>query len=64
MNPNPTCEHRDAVLWFARLEQAVSRGDFAGAQRATEQLRQLGVIVRFCRLRPLPPRPPGGGHVA
>jgi hypothetical protein len=50
------------VYWFAVMEGAKERYDFALAQEALGQLRRLGVVVRF--ERPRPPRRRGGPESA
>jgi hypothetical protein len=35
------------LYWFARLEDAVERGDHAAAAEAQRQLARLGVQVRY-----------------
>jgi hypothetical protein len=35
------------LLWFARLEDAVERGDHRAAAEAQRQLAHLGVRVRY-----------------
>jgi len=39
------------IAWFAVLEAALQRGDLRRAAQAQEQLRRLGVTVRFGRLQ-------------
>lgn len=48
------------VYWFARLEAAVERGDFASAARAQRELERLGVTVTYRGRRPV--LSTGGGH--
>jgi len=48
------------TYWFALLEIARERGEFLRAQHALDELRRLGVIVRF-RPRRKPHRPRRGG---
>jgi hypothetical protein len=59
----PTCPDPPAtdwpLYWFAALERAIDDGDFAGADRATRELRRLGVDVVY-RRRPVVQRPEGG----
>jgi hypothetical protein len=40
---------RDSFYWFARLELALDRGDFATAAVAKRALASLGVVVRHVR---------------
>jgi hypothetical protein len=47
----------EPVYWFVRLEQALDKGDFVAAQHATDELKRLGVHVRYGR-----PRPGNGGE--
>jgi hypothetical protein len=39
----------DAIYWFARLELALDKGDWAAAAHAQQELRRLGVEVRHTR---------------
>jgi hypothetical protein len=57
-----TEKHRDSpTYWFAILEMARERGRFQEAQHALDELRRLGVHVRFGR--PRNPRPRSGGPI-
>jgi hypothetical protein len=47
------------LWWFARLEAAVERGDFAGAAGAQRELERLGVTVRYRGGRPQRPATAG-----
>jgi hypothetical protein len=40
------------LMWFARLELAVERGDHQAAAEAQRQLARLGVNVSYGRPRP------------
>lgn len=55
-------EVRDWPLWwFAGLEAALNRGDYASAARALRQLEHLGVSVRY-RIPRKHGTPQRGGH--
>ena len=41
------------VWWFAKLEAAVSRGDFKSAAKAQRELERLGVTVTYRGRRPI-----------
>jgi hypothetical protein len=41
------------LWWFARLEAAVERGDFAAAARAQRELERLGVSVQYRGRQPI-----------
>jgi hypothetical protein len=59
----PQFQVRDWPLWwFAGLESALERGDYAAAARAQRQLKRLGVDVQHRRLckRPVRPKPREG----
>lgn len=46
MSANPTV--RDSpTYWFVLMEEARARGRFIEAQQALEELRRLGIEVRF-----------------
>jgi hypothetical protein len=49
------------TYWFAVMEGAKTRRDFVKAQEALEQLRRLGVDIRFSQQRPHKPK---GGNRA
>src|SRR5262245_48881611 len=52
-------DHRDEpTYWFAVLEIARDQGDFETAAEAQQQLRRLGVWVRYQR----PRKAEGGAH--
>lgn len=57
--PHPADEEvlDSPVYWFVVMENAKRRGEFLRAQQALDQLRRLGVLVRFVR----PPGPHQGG---
>jgi hypothetical protein len=40
------------LLWFARLEAAIGRGDYQTAAQAQRELERLGVTVRYRGRRP------------
>jgi hypothetical protein len=43
------------LWWFARLEAAIERGDYAAAARAQRELERLGVTVRYRGRQPVRP---------
>lgn len=48
MQRTSTTDHRDhPTYWFAILEIARERGDAAQASEARQQLRRLGVVVKY-----------------
>jgi hypothetical protein len=51
VSPSTTADENDVqrwpLLWFARLEDAVERGDHQAAAEAQRQLARLGVRVRY-----------------
>ncbi len=48
--PGPSDVARDFPgYWFQRLENALTRGDFAAAAECAAELRRLGVAVNYPR---------------
>jgi len=46
--PELEVKHKDwPLLWFARLEAAIERGDYPAAAEAQRELERLGVSVTY-----------------